>query len=331
MQHPDEGVIHTWLDGELPAEDAAALEAHVADCAQCAAAVAEARGLIAASSRIVSALDSVPGGVIPGVRPTRRAWYSTTQFRAAAALLLVAGTSLVVIRKSAHEGDRAMLVVPAPRIVATDAISPEASTSVLSKNAAVTKPAAPSATSAKSSNSAIAAAALSAPVAAEKRRATEPAVASRPFSSLAAAPQTAEKSAASRPAVQDSMATAGIGGESVVGGNELELIRTDTMREMTQRTFATANGAQLIMTERGNSFGSVAQSTSARTLSAPPKQSAVRNAPKVSAEAKDQVKFSDYRTITWVDPASGRSFSLTGPFPPDQLEKFKTLVIKLSK
>ena len=99
MQHPDEGMIHTWLDGELPAEEAAALETHVAECAECAAAVAEARGLIAASSRIVSSLDIVPGDVIPAKVPLKRAWYANTQLRAAAAVLVVAGASLIVMRK----------------------------------------------------------------------------------------------------------------------------------------------------------------------------------------------------------------------------------------
>ena len=99
MQHPDEGMIHTWLDGELPAEEAAALETHVAECAECAEAVAEARGLIAASSRIVSSLDIVPGDVIPAKVPRKRAWYANTQLRAAAAVLVVAGASLVVMRK----------------------------------------------------------------------------------------------------------------------------------------------------------------------------------------------------------------------------------------
>jgi Predicted transmembrane transcriptional regulator (anti-sigma factor) len=122
MQHPDEGTIHTWLDGELSAEDAAELEAHVADCAQCAAAVAEARGLIAGSSRIVSSLDSVPAGVIPERRPGSRAWYSTTQFRAAAALLLVAGTSLLLVRRNETSASR-MMAVSAPRAKATDAAS----------------------------------------------------------------------------------------------------------------------------------------------------------------------------------------------------------------
>ncbi len=65
MEHVDEGTIHAWLDGALAADEGARIAAHIAGCASCAAAVAEARGLIAASSRILSALDDVPGGVIP--------------------------------------------------------------------------------------------------------------------------------------------------------------------------------------------------------------------------------------------------------------------------
>lgn len=98
MQHPDEGMIHTWLDGELSQEEAATLEAHVAGCDQCRAAVAEARGFIAASSRIVGALDNVPSGVIPVAKPAKRMWYSSPQFRAAAAVLIVAGASLLIMK-----------------------------------------------------------------------------------------------------------------------------------------------------------------------------------------------------------------------------------------
>src|SRR5262249_3633947 len=65
MQHIDEGTVHAWLDGALPAAEAAAVERHARDCAQCAALVADARGLIAGAARIISALDDVPGGVIP--------------------------------------------------------------------------------------------------------------------------------------------------------------------------------------------------------------------------------------------------------------------------
>ena len=65
MQHLDEGTIHAWLDGELSPAERAAAELHAASCAACAATVAEARGFIAASSRILTALDAVPGGVLP--------------------------------------------------------------------------------------------------------------------------------------------------------------------------------------------------------------------------------------------------------------------------
>ncbi|HEX2778706.1 MAG TPA: zf-HC2 domain-containing protein, partial [Gemmatimonadaceae bacterium] len=107
MRHPDEGTIHAWLDGALPPGEGAALEAHVAGCAACAAAVAEARGVLAASSRILSALDSVPGGVIPEApmssgaraavrrRTVRRRFrelrVSNGAWRAAAAVLVLAG------------------------------------------------------------------------------------------------------------------------------------------------------------------------------------------------------------------------------------------------
>ena len=66
MNHLDEGTIHAWLDGALDAPQSREIEAHVADCAVCSAAVAEARGLIAGASRILGALDDVPAGVIPG-------------------------------------------------------------------------------------------------------------------------------------------------------------------------------------------------------------------------------------------------------------------------
>ncbi|HET7584901.1 MAG TPA: zf-HC2 domain-containing protein [Gemmatimonadaceae bacterium] len=65
MRHLDEGMIHSWLDHALPAQAEREVEAHVLTCEECAAAVAEARGLIAASSRILATLDAVPAGVIP--------------------------------------------------------------------------------------------------------------------------------------------------------------------------------------------------------------------------------------------------------------------------
>jgi hypothetical protein len=108
MQHLDEGTIHAWLDGELPPAEQEAAEAHVPACAQCRAAVAEARGFIAASSRILTALDSVPGGVLPvkdsvvtstGARKrftVSRAWM-------AAAAVLVLGTVTVIARRPGQD------------------------------------------------------------------------------------------------------------------------------------------------------------------------------------------------------------------------------------
>jgi hypothetical protein len=110
--HVEEGTIHAWLDGALPPDESRRVEGHVGSCAVCAAAVAEARGLIAASSRILSVLDEVPGGVLPGreerdqlaaIRQRHRVrspWWRQRQVLAAASLLLVAGTSAVVWRRS---------------------------------------------------------------------------------------------------------------------------------------------------------------------------------------------------------------------------------------
>lgn len=97
MQHLDEGTIHSWLDGALSAEEAARVSAHVEECPQCAATVAEARGFIAASSRILTALDNVPKGVVPaGERAKPRNWAA---WRAAAAVLVVALGSFAVLRE----------------------------------------------------------------------------------------------------------------------------------------------------------------------------------------------------------------------------------------
>jgi hypothetical protein len=99
MPHPDEGLIHAWLDGELDAAEAARVEALVNSDAEWAAAAAEARGLIAASGRIVGSLDRVPANVIPAasaVRPMGRPWV----WRAAAVLAVMAGSAVVLKHES---------------------------------------------------------------------------------------------------------------------------------------------------------------------------------------------------------------------------------------
>jgi RNA polymerase sigma-70 factor (ECF subfamily) len=125
MQHLDEGTIHAWLDGALPQLDAEQVAKHAAECASCAAAVAEARGIIAGSARIVSALDDVPGGVIPG-RTTRgptgsSAWgrLRLTPGRAAlAATILLAVSTTLTLRSSSSPS------IEADSGVTADAIKP---------------------------------------------------------------------------------------------------------------------------------------------------------------------------------------------------------------
>jgi anti-sigma factor RsiW len=120
MQHLDEGTIHAWLDGQLPREEAQQVEAHIADCRPCADAVAEARGLIAASTRILTALDNVPRDVLPASPPmseratpkpaivndppatgpaherARRRWFNGVTLAAAATIVVAVGTTILM-------------------------------------------------------------------------------------------------------------------------------------------------------------------------------------------------------------------------------------------
>ncbi len=103
MQHLDEGLIHAWLDHALPADEAARIAAHIEGCGECAAAVAEARGMTAGASRIVSALDVARSGVAPAssAHTTRSLWrrlYFTPSRAAIAATLLLAVGSVFTLR-----------------------------------------------------------------------------------------------------------------------------------------------------------------------------------------------------------------------------------------
>lgn len=111
MSRPDEGLIHQWLDGECTPEESARIEHLVATDAEWAAAVAEARGLIAASSRIIGALDAVPRAMPAGsvAAPTattsgtasRRRLKLPTWIGVAAGVVLVAGTAYVMREQAA--------------------------------------------------------------------------------------------------------------------------------------------------------------------------------------------------------------------------------------
>lgn len=112
---PDEGMIHEWLDGQLDEATSAQLEALVARSPEFAARVAEARGFIAASSRILAALDEVPADVLPrradtpttdrGVRSItdarpRGPTFAWQRWASAAAVLLVAVSSTLLWQRT---------------------------------------------------------------------------------------------------------------------------------------------------------------------------------------------------------------------------------------
>jgi hypothetical protein len=137
MQHLEEGTIHAWLDEALSSEESARVEAHVQECSECAAMVADARGLIAGASRIVSALDIVPGGVLPKPAPVAPApgkslWRSLhlTPFRAAlAASLMIAAASVFTARSSRRPDVLESPERPQSKVVAPMAQAPAAAAS----------------------------------------------------------------------------------------------------------------------------------------------------------------------------------------------------------
>jgi hypothetical protein len=107
MWHLDEGTIHAWLDGALSADEARRVEAHVGSCTACAEAVAEARGLIAASSRILTALDAVPGAGgargargAKGERRSLTTWLVRERIAAVVAIVVAGGALALVVSRN---------------------------------------------------------------------------------------------------------------------------------------------------------------------------------------------------------------------------------------
>lgn len=126
-QHPEEGTLHAYIDGELSPVEAASLEAHVAGCESCAASLAEARGLVAAAARAIAALDVAPSSprsapstrtaAVPIRRTIRAPIFRPSYARAAALLLLVGGTAVVVDRSGTLERE----ATPRAELVTADA------------------------------------------------------------------------------------------------------------------------------------------------------------------------------------------------------------------
>lgn len=354
MQHPDEGTIHSWLDGALSADEAARVEAHVKDCPQCAAAVAEARGFIAASSRILTALDNAPRGVMPAAVPRKR--FDPLVWRVAAALLVVAAGTLVVVRSPSGRSmeavatDSASSMPKAATAVEVPAAPPQESQSASAASApgAVS----PRAVSPAAKNAPISAAAKSAakqPDAIRRVEASQTAAqgfakgATRPDQNVAGA-LGAEASALPRPPAPARVADAltmeraaesdtlrVIGAPRRIGANvTVYEIAGDTVT-LTESKRISLSGVVATGAAAGREMaGKAAQDRRKATALATP-DSAVRVAAEAAAppslapmsRAAQVDSASVLHTITWSDPATGTTFALTGRMPEARLQQIR--------
>ncbi|HEY0529260.1 MAG TPA: zf-HC2 domain-containing protein [Gemmatimonadaceae bacterium] len=347
MQHLDEGIIHTWLDGELSPEEAAAVEAHVAECAQCAATAAEARGFIAGSSRILTALDDAPRNVIP-IRPVVRRRLGPA-WRAAAAVLLVAlGT--VAIRNTLRV-DRST----AKETPASDSVTITSSAREESVAPSIGNPGGTAAASVGNPGGTAAAdqfrpTVLSQPAAPSKAATTKP-MATVPV--RAPAPEgmvaQAQRSDVSKARTFDKSAEAPVSAPSAdlatsegsgysTSEELLKIVRVDSTSLERRTVFEVAPNETVTLVERAVSpvgeAGKVTvtgTTTAAAGLSAPVGGDSrrVMSTPAAKANiaaAPSQVTsgfVNTEQTIEWKDPTTGRVLRLTGRFPAERLQEIR--------
>ncbi|MFN2572430.1 MAG: anti-sigma factor [Gemmatimonadales bacterium] len=113
MSHVDEGTLHAYLDGQLPSSERAALEAHLAQCANCSATLVEARALLARANSMLGTARPVERPMPPLEQlrrmPRRAPWHVRTSLAWAASVVLALAIGYSV-RPRAPE--------PAPIVVA---------------------------------------------------------------------------------------------------------------------------------------------------------------------------------------------------------------------
>lgn len=326
MQHPDEGTIHAWLDGEVAADEARDLESHVAECEECSARVAEARGLIAASSRIVSGLDFVPGGVIPTTEPRKRAWYSSVQFRAAAGILIVAGASLILLNKSEQHEPRAAMELPKTQPAAEPAPATQAPRPVIALGGSAT---ASTPVQTRAQNSAISREKKSAE--SQQAKALEERKATDAVSDAAGATQLASPVAAAAAAVAAVPAPAPAAkrivsdttmrlSEVVVTGvataveSPLKLVSSDTSQAAVRNVYEVQKGVEVTLVETTLSQKSFVATAERRERAPRPLTAAPAIPPANANEAATN-------SITW--SKGDKVFTLTGAMSRIQLEAIR--------
>jgi hypothetical protein len=321
MQHPDEGTIHAWLDGALSPDEAARVEAHARECPECAAAVAEARGFIAASSRILTALDNVPRGVVPATVAKKR--FDPFVWRIAATLLVVAAGTLVVVRT--RGGDSAVQATVADSALLNQASSTSVAIPALAgaDNSAATS--APKAIELSPRATRSDAAAKAAPPQREPASSRNfPAGAAAPMLAPAAPLRAADAAAMDRAAEPEPLhviATPQRIGASVtvyeVGGDTVTLTESKPLALVAAGAGAARQTAGKAVAEpRRMAPAAAAPESRAQSLPAVPAPAAVFSGQPVGSPQSANV-------ITWSDPSTGSTFTLSGRISPARLEQLK--------
>lgn len=342
MQHPDEGTIHAWLDGALQQEESAALEAHAATCGQCQAAIAEARGLIAASSRIVSALDIVPAGVIPARATPRRAWYAGPQLRAAAAVLFVAGASMLILRGRGSEpvadtaqrvmNEAAQKSVPATvqdgALAETSVTAPpqeapqaESRSRVAAKSPAVKRVAdEATGTGGGVTGAATESDAKSVPVGVAAPPLETPAA--PPLSKTAARQQPFNSSIALDNVVVTGVAT----GTAAAFDDRLTVLGVDSTGAVHITRYRLASGEEVTLNETRPVSNAALSAQSERRAESPREMAAPAAPPPAPLARTGSPAAVPMTTISWTDPKTSRRYTLSGRVSRERLEQLRKTI-----
>jgi anti-sigma factor RsiW len=335
MQHPDEGTIHSWLDGELSPAEASEMATHVNECVECGARVAEARGLIAASTRILTALDDVPGNVAPtrsaeaAVPGRRQRWYDRTDLRAAAAIALVAGVSLVAVRSSRNgtgafdSGTIASQSHPVGAAVMDSAVVPLKAAPIKTITPSVEShtTAAPARRmeELKSSNSAAKTmTAQTPPAAMPLARAAAPTATGAPAPRAIEVPQTVVTAGVASAADESSVST-------------LRLVRVDSIGASRRSVYEVSPGVEVTLIETPSS-ATTEKDFSRRVIVGGISKASTAAGSGGNATASSAMavtKAPPVNSITWNDAT--HSYTLIGPMTREKLEALKERLMQMSR
>ncbi len=360
MQHPDEGTIHSWLDGALSPDESARLEAHVKECPQCAAAVAEARGFIAASSRILTALDNAPRGVIPAAAPKKR--IDPMVWRVAATVLVVAAGTLVVVRDRASDERPISAAADRGTILEKRASLPERASAAMGPAQIVADATIPKAAASKAPASKAAAIELARKTLAsdsgsgirarENNESAKAGVMMQAGQSAAGSGYVGGAAPTTQPLLAPSHVAGAVAMDAATESEPLKVVGTPRRIGVRVTLYEVAPGDTVTLTEpmftalnsvvvTGTATASVARQATGKSAEAPSKARA--NAPTVvttpDSQRTDAILSTSsasapapapqigvqngLNSIAWTDPATGNTLTLTGRISKARLQEIK--------